>query len=67
VLTFQLWHEAWTQNWVTETMWRARLWIPYASMPVGLGLLSLQYVGDLLAIITGREPPFGIDPSEQPL
>jgi TRAP-type C4-dicarboxylate transport system permease small subunit len=67
VLTFQLWHEAWTQNWVTETMWRARLWIPYASMPVGLGLLSLQYVGDLLAIVTGRERPFGIDPSEQPL
>lgn len=67
VLTFQLWHEAWEQNWVTETMWRARLWIPYASMPVGLGLLSLQYVGDLLAIVTGREPPFGIDPSEQPL
>ena len=67
VLTFQLWHEAWEQNWVTETMWRARLWIPYASMPVGLGLLSLQYVGDLLAIVTGREPPFGIDPTEQPL
>ena len=67
VLTFQLWHEAWEQNWVTETMWRARLWIPYAAMPVGLGLLSLQYVGDLLAIVTGREPPFGIDPTEQPL
>lgn len=67
VLTFQLWHEAWTENWVTETMWRARLWIPYAAMPVGLGLLSLQYVGDLLAIVTGREPPFGMDPTEQPL
>lgn len=67
VLTFQLWHEAWTENWVTETMWRARLWIPYAAMPVGLGLLSLQYVGDLLAIVTGRQPPFGIDPAEQPL
>ena len=67
VLTFQLWHEAWEQNWVTETMWRARLWIPYASMPFGLGVLSLQYVADLLAVITGREPPFGIDASEQPL
>ena len=28
-------------------MWRARLWIPYASMPIGLGLLTLQYVVDL--------------------
>jgi TRAP-type C4-dicarboxylate transport system permease small subunit len=67
VLTFQLWHEAWSQNWVSESMWRARMWIPYGSMPVGLGMLTLQYVADLLAVITGREAPFGIDGSEQPL
>lgn len=67
VLTFQLWHEAWSQNWVSESMWRARMWIPYASMPVGLGILTLQYVADLLAVVTGREAPFGIDQSEQPL
>ena len=41
-------------------MWRARLWIPYASMPIGLGLLTLQYVADLVCLVTGREPPFGI-------
>jgi len=34
--------------------------IPYLSMPVGLGLLILQYVADLLSVITGRSPPFGI-------
>jgi TRAP-type C4-dicarboxylate transport system permease small subunit len=48
VLTFQFWHEAWTERWVSDTMWRARLWIPYASMPIGLGLLSLQYVIELI-------------------
>src|SRR6266849_4447694 len=60
VLTFQFWKEAWDHKWVSDTMWRARLWIPYASMPIGLGLLSLQYVADIYNLVTGREPPFGI-------
>ena len=62
VLTAEFWWEAWTQKWVSDTMWRARLWIPYAAMPIGLGLLSLQYVVDLIALVTGREPPFGMKP-----
>ena len=60
VLTSLFWKEAWDNKWVSDTMWRARLWIPYASMPIGLGLLTLQSVADLLALVTGREPPFGI-------
>ena len=62
VLSFQFWHQAWSNNWVSDTMWRARLWIPYASMPIGFGILSLQYVADLLNLLTGREPPFGLKP-----
>ena len=38
VLTFQFWHEAWENNWRSDSMWRARLWIPYAAMPIGLGV-----------------------------
>jgi TRAP-type C4-dicarboxylate transport system permease small subunit len=60
VLTFTFWKEAWDNTWVSDTMWRARLWIPYAAMPIGLGLLTLQSIADLLALLTGREPPFGI-------
>jgi TRAP-type C4-dicarboxylate transport system permease small subunit len=60
VLTFQFWKEAWDHKWVSDTMWRARLWIPYASMPIGLGILTLQCVADLLNLVAGREPPFGI-------
>jgi len=60
VLTSRLWLEAWEQSWVSDTMWRARLWIPYASMPIGLGILVLQYLADLLSLVSGREPPFGI-------
>jgi len=60
VLTFNFWKEAWDHRWVSDTMWRARMWIPYSSMPIGLGLLSLQYVADIYNLVTGREPPFGI-------
>jgi TRAP-type C4-dicarboxylate transport system permease small subunit len=59
VLTFQFWHEAWENNWVSDTMWRARLWIPYGSMPLGLGVLMLQYVADFIELVTGRAVPFG--------
>jgi TRAP-type C4-dicarboxylate transport system permease small subunit len=60
VLTFHLWKEAWDKSWVSDTMWRARLWIPYASMPIGLGVLTVQALADLGNLLTGREPPFGI-------
>jgi TRAP-type C4-dicarboxylate transport system permease small subunit len=63
VLTSRFWYEAWTNRWVSDTMWRARLWIPYAAMPIGLSILCLQYVADLYCLVTGREPPFGIKPA----
>lgn len=62
VLTFNFWHEAFTERWVSDTMWRARMWIPYAAMPIGLGLITLQFVADLICLVTGREPPFGLKP-----
>jgi TRAP-type C4-dicarboxylate transport system permease small subunit len=60
VLTTQYWLEAWNQRWLSNTMWRVRLWIPYASMPIGLWILTLQYVVELVYLASGREPPFGI-------
>jgi len=61
VLTFLFWKEAWDNRWVSDTMWRARLWIPYLSMPVGLALLVLEAVAGLITLITRREAPFGMD------
>jgi hypothetical protein len=29
-------------------------------MPIGLTVLTLQYVADLYCLVSGREPPFGI-------
>ena len=60
LLAAHFWFEAWEQRWVSDTMWRARLWIPYSSMPIGFAILSLQYVADLYCLVSGREPPFGI-------
>jgi TRAP-type C4-dicarboxylate transport system permease small subunit len=60
-LTGKFWYEAYDGNWRSNTVWRARLWIPYLSMPAGLGLLLLQYMAELLCLLTGRSPPFGIE------
>jgi TRAP-type C4-dicarboxylate transport system permease small subunit len=64
ILCTQFWHEAWTKNWRSNTVWRSRLWIPYLAMPVGLGLLVLQYIADILCLVTGRAQPFGLKPKE---
>jgi len=60
VLTSSYWLESWNQRWLSNTMWRVRLWIPYASMPIGLWILTLQYLVELSFLVTGRAAPFGI-------
>src|ERR1041384_7134850 len=60
ILCTMYWYEAYSERWLSNTVWRARLWIPYLAMPIGLGLLILQYVAELIALLTGRTPPFGI-------
>jgi len=54
------WREAWTNGWRAETVWSPPLWIPYLAMPIGIGLMALQYVADILALATGRAAPFGM-------
>jgi len=43
-------HEAWVENWTTDTVWALPLWIPLLPMPVGFGLLCLQFVADFLRL-----------------
>ena len=66
VLCTLYWHEAWAANWRSDTVWRARLWIPYAAMPIGLGLLVLQYIAELIGLASGKTVPFGIDDKARP-
>jgi TRAP-type C4-dicarboxylate transport system permease small subunit len=63
VLCTAYWYQAWTNNWRSDTVWRATLWVPFLAMPIGLGLLVLQYSVEFINLMTGRAPPFGI--SEQ--
>jgi TRAP-type C4-dicarboxylate transport system permease small subunit len=55
------WWEAWAGDWHNETVWAPPLWIPYAAMPIGMTLLTLQAIADLVA---GRRPGPD-DPSER--
>jgi TRAP-type C4-dicarboxylate transport system permease small subunit len=57
---YGFWHEAWAKGWRHETVWAPPLWVPYLSVPLGIGLLGVQALADLLALLIGREPPFGI-------
>jgi len=57
---YVLWQESWDKGWRSDTIWAVRLWIPYMAMPIGFVVLSLQYVVDILSLLTGRAPPFGL-------
>lgn len=56
---WQYFYEAWTKGWVTPSLWAPPLWIPLLPLPVGLGLLTLQYTADILSLATRREIPAG--------
>lgn len=59
------WWEVWVSGQTTPSIWRARLWIPYLAVPVGLALLCLQIVGEIWLVATRRQPPFGLAPDER--
>ena len=59
------WQEVFSLNQTTPSMWRARLWIPYLAVPVGLTLLCLQFVAEMWLVLTRRENPFGLAPDEK--
>lgn len=60
---YEYWHFAWDRGWRSDTVWGVRLWIPYLSIPVGFGLLLLQLIADLVAVVIGVDKPFGLENS----
>ncbi len=46
--------EAWEGGWVTESVWAPPLWLLLLPLPVGLGVLSLQYLVEIGRLVTGR-------------
>lgn len=55
------WWEAWAGGWMSGSIWRIPLWVPYLSLPAGFGLMALQYVADLYGLIGGDQAPFGLE------
>lgn len=59
------WYESWHTGQTTPSIWRARLWIPYLSVPVGLGMLCLQFLADIYLVLSQRALPFGLAADER--
>ena len=45
-------HDAWEGGWRSSSLWAPPLWVPLMSMPLGFGLLCLQYVAKLIELVT---------------
>lgn len=58
---YEFWHIAYARGWKSDTVWSVALWKPYMALPVGLGLLLLQLIADLYAVIIRVDAPFGIE------
>lgn len=57
VLAYSGWiyfHEAWEGDWKTDTVWALPLWIPLLPLPLGIGMLCLQYVAELIKLTRGN-------------
>lgn len=54
VATWIQFHEAWAGDWKHASVWAPPLWIPLISLPVGFGMLCLQYVAQILMLASGK-------------
>lgn len=63
---YEYWHLALSEGWDSGTMWGIPMWIPLLALPVGMGVLSLQYLASILALVTGRERPFATEEQRYP-
>jgi TRAP-type C4-dicarboxylate transport system permease small subunit len=59
------WWEAYQTGQTTPSIWRARLWIPYLAVPVGLALLCVQWAVDAWLVWSARDLPFGLAHDER--
>lgn len=46
-------HEAWAGNWRHSSVWAPPLWIPLSALPLGFGMLSLQYTAEIAGQFLG--------------
>lgn len=49
-------HEAWSEEWRTSGVWQIPLALPTLPLPIGFGLLCLQYLAEILQPEGGHAP-----------
>jgi len=49
--SMQLFSHSWVKNVKTPTIWALPLWKVYIFLPVGIGILILQYLADIFSVI----------------
>ena len=54
-------YEAYVGGWKHSSVWAPRLWIPMLSMPIGFGLLSLQYLAEILKLLKGEATAVAVE------
>lgn len=57
VLAYSGWiyfHEAWEGGWTTDTVWALPLWIPLLPLPIGIGMLCVQYIAEFIKLTRGE-------------
>jgi TRAP-type C4-dicarboxylate transport system permease small subunit len=59
------WLETFDKGQTTSSIWRARLWIPYLAVPVGLFLLCLEIIAEMWMVLSRRALPFGLGADER--
>ena len=47
----QLTNHAWVKNIKTPTIWSFPMWKVYIFLPIGMGIMILQYLADILSVI----------------
>ena len=60
ILAWSGWHhfyEAWSAGWKTESVWALPLWIPLLPLPLGIGILCLQYLVELWRLNQAGDDP----------
>jgi len=55
-IAFYAWRyfsEAWEGDWVTDSLWAPKLWIPYFFMSLGMTTLTLQFIVQIIDDLFG--------------
>jgi TRAP-type C4-dicarboxylate transport system permease small subunit len=49
-------HEAWINDWRSQSVWAPPLWIPLLPLPLGIGLMALGCIAEIWQELTTRTP-----------